>query len=196
MSATVEEVLIQMRNELRSLGDEQDVPNTRRAQETDFRQRQYFTARISALQQCQSRLSEVVPKVEAASRWVALLPSWRKTLEGKLAELPSSGRSRAQTDQATLLDLSMRCIDRGFDAGMDFYPTPLFDLIAAAGFSAPTNSATPGNYWLAGCGSLPEAEQRLAELQLQREQAQDRIDRILSEEALRTAHRIGEEIPA
>ena len=169
--------LAELERNLAALPDAADVPNTPREVEA-FRNRQReLSTSISALRAAEERVAELDPRIASHQKWIATLVAARQTLCERLLALPER-RSREQETELNQLKLSVTCIDRGLDFQMNPWPLPLFALLEAAGFVAPSGDSHC--VWNAGHGCLPAAEAYLERIQKDRDAAQATIDRVLA----------------
>jgi hypothetical protein len=139
--------------------------------------RRKLEARIVTARAARDTLTEVGPRLAEYEKWHAHLIDWREKLCNQLLE-----HAGPRDTQRNLFTLSIRRIDRGLDLMNECYPVrlPLDDLMKESGY-APTDliDRANGGAWL---GSLPYVEQRLRDLQKQRDQEQARLNDALRDD--------------
>jgi hypothetical protein len=193
--ATVETTLIALENELAALGDPGDVSLTYNAQAEFARRQSSLTGRISTIRMAQRTLAEVEPQLAADIEWLAMLNTWRATLNDELDALPPvitrttlgdgaemvSCRSALQEAQARGLSYGLLIIERGLrvlsETGTMLETCRLGELMRASGFTH-SEPAPPGEVGarLPWRGSVPLVERRIRELQQRRDDARARLD--------------------
>lgn len=171
----ITEVVRTYREALATMPDPGDVPNTYNEQAKDGATRSFLSGRLRILENGSATLVALMPRIECDTTWRDHLTEWRQTCLSTLATLD------ARDPQRYGWELSIQRIERGLELMTEALPArlPLDDLMAAAGYvpeSAVSRAA--GDSWY---GTLPEVERRLRELITKRDDAQDRIDRVLAE---------------
>jgi hypothetical protein len=171
----IADVIARLEAELSALGSAEDVLLTYAAQAEYARVQSWLMGRLRTIRTSTATLTEVEPQIAALEKWRADEIDRREPCLSKLATLDPKDPKRYGWE------LSLRRIDRGLDLQNEMYPArlPLDDLMAAAGYvPADPVARAAGDAWY---GSLPQVEHRLRELTAKRDDAQDRIDRVLAE---------------
>jgi hypothetical protein len=156
---------------------------TQRELDTCVARMAVLTQRMTVIRIASSTLASL-PPLAPEQRWLDLLTAWRKTLSDELAALPSPIRDSHTLGEQQNLMLSIQVIDVGLgvirDSGFDLTTLRLGALMREAGYE-PVDADPERHYsgvmpWF---GSMPEVEQRIADLQQQRDAAQAQLDEAL-----------------
>jgi hypothetical protein len=126
-----------------------------------------------------------LPTLDADTKWLAHLKTWRDTISDERLAIKSPIRDKATRERAQSLEWSIKLIDHGWAANrlpskiVTLASTRLGELMAAANYDV----AGEGLYGPRGFrGSLPDTEQRVKTLTRQRAEAQAALDLALEDD--------------
>jgi hypothetical protein len=168
----------ELQGEIAALPSLLDVAGPR-AQEEVYIRRRVLDARLNAARTAASLVADLDAEINPRLVWRDHLIEWRPILANQLQACPPRADTRTAEYTRLGLEISIQAIDRGFNFSGETYPPDvlLFSMMSEVGYTAPPSE--PWNLWRAGYGSLPAVEQRLAELQKLRDEAQARLDAAL-----------------
>ena len=145
------------------------------AAEKQGQQTQLDVIKQARLRNAQDAITEVDSQIAKITTWIDQLTAWRQTFCEQLLACPPYQRGRAAMNREEALKLSIRCIDFGAESHgyLVVLGQNLADEMRAAGY-APAEGEL--SVWSGGYGSLPQARERLARLQVRRAEAQAILD--------------------
>ncbi|MBE3071702.1 MAG: hypothetical protein IMZ67_01890 [Acidobacteria bacterium] len=167
-----------LENELAALPDEQVLPDlamTVAERNAITIKRHVLKRQIHNIRAATSALAEIAPRLADVAKWRDDLAAWRQTLCDELMALPQRARTGPELGRLQNLKFSIMTIDRGAGAsdgtGWEKETLRLGALMRASGYVPATPVEGQAYGRLPWFGSLPDTEQRLAELQRRRDAA-------------------------
>ena len=156
------------------------ISTTRADADSIAERRRRIEQQLAAIRAAADRLA-AIDDGEVDRKWLAFLTSTRDALVAELFLIKSPIRDRALKAVAADLDFSIRLIDYGMArvcplGATTLVPTSIGRRMAVAGYQVEGEGLHDGRGWR---GSIPETEQRLAQLTKQRTAARYALDMVL-----------------
>jgi hypothetical protein len=178
---TTDTMLAQLTKARAERKDELDLPRTMTQREVNayVEQTIRLDRRIAAIRTAADTLA-ALPTLDADTKWLAHLNTWRTTLCDELMTIKSPIRDRDTKERAERLTWSIKLIDFGLGISslgiVTLAASAIGPLMAAAGYAIANPELRGPNGWR---GHIKDTEQRIKELTKRRAEAQAGLDVLL-----------------